>query len=239
MKQLILLITLTFTFNSFLIAQDANKAFYEIDNGLRLSVDIIRPILTFTQKNYTGYEFSADVGIKPKLRLSIDLGTQTKFNNDNSFDYNTKGNYFKIGVDRNFMNFENSVKDIFSVGLRYGIGFMNHSIDNVSIFDSYWGNVNIPSKNENFTAHWTEVVVGMKTPIFKNISMGWDIRAKLLIIQNNTFSTRPYIPGFGQPSDGKNVRTSMSFHYYIAYQIPFKRKMIWDVPQPKKEVEND
>lgn len=239
MKQLILLITLTFTFNSFLIAQDANKAFYEIDNGLRLSIDIIRPILTFTQENYTGYEFSADVGIKPKLRVSIDIGTQTKFEDDNSFEYNTTGNYFKIGVDRNFMNFENSTRDIFSVGVRYGIGFIDHSMNDITVFDSYWGEVNWKDQSENFTAHWTEVVVGMKTPIFKNISMGWDIRAKLLIVQGNNFSDRPYIPGFGQPSDGKNVRTSMSFHYYIAYQIPFKRKMIWDVPQLKQEVENE
>lgn len=235
MKQLILLITLTFTFNSFLIAQDANKAFYEIDNGLRLSIDIIRPILSFTQDDYTGYEFSADVGVKPKLRMSMDVGTQTRFENENSFEYNTKSNYFKIGVDQNFMNFENSTKDIFSIGFRYGIGFVDHSVQNITIFDSYWGDINWPNENEKFVAHWTEIVVGMKTPIFKNMSMGWDIRAKLLLSQNNTISDRPYIGGFGQPSDGKNVRTSLSFHYYIAYRIPFKRKMVWDIPKEKPD----
>lgn len=226
MKQ-ILFIILSFTFSILGFGQEQELPHYEITNGVRINAEIIRPILSIVQNNYTAYEFNIDVGIKPKLFLAADFGYQNHLQEDSlpSFSYKTTGRYFKIGVDRNFINFENSVDDVVSLGVRYGVASLTNTIKNAIVFNEYWGNSDPFSDSENFQAHWLELVVGMKTPIFKNVYMGWDLRGKILLYQNSEISKRPYIAGFGNPSS-TTLKFSSSFHYYLSYRIPFKKKIL-------------
>ncbi len=224
MKQTFFII-LSFTFSILGFGQDPELPYYEITNGIRLNTEVIRPILSIVQENYTAYEFNVDVGIKPRLFLSVDVGVQDHLQADSlpSFSYQTTGTFFKIGIDRNFINFENSVTDIVSLGARYGYASLSQTISNAIVYNEYWGNSDPISTTENFQAHWLEVVVGMKTPIFKNVYIGWDIRGKMLLYNGSEVSKRPYITGFGKPS-ATTLRLGSSFHYYISYRLPFKNK---------------
>ncbi|MCP4522489.1 MAG: hypothetical protein GY827_12480 [Cytophagales bacterium] len=222
-KLFIIFISFFSVFSSW--GQEKEDSVHIVENGIRLNIELIRPILTFAQENYTAYDFSVDVGIKPKLLLEVEGGYHSRLEQETSFDYSVSGTYFRVGVLHNFLDIETAKRNLFFGGISYGLAIAEHQVDNAIIYDQYWGNVNNFDAIESFSAHWGELSVGMKTPVVGNLFLGFTLKGKLLLYNTNTLSERPYIPGFGLPNNS-SLKTGISFHYYLSYRFPFKKGLV-------------
>jgi hypothetical protein len=79
----------------------------------------------------------------------------------------------------------------------------------------------VPGKTS--AGHFLEVAPGIRTELFKNFSMGWTIRLRLLISGGGGKDLRPiYFPGYGP---GVNS-VSAGINYYLVWSIPYKTKTV-------------
>ena len=86
-------------------------------------------------------------------------------------------------------------------------------------------------KYDGRTAHWLELVVGIKAELLRNLYAGASVRVGLLVAQtNNSGFPNYYIPAFGRVHEGS--RFGVGFNYTLSYLIPLYKK-----EKKKEEVE--
>jgi hypothetical protein len=199
--------------------------------ALRIGVsvtDLLQPLI------YNGlekaYAVQADLFID-RFMLVADVGTaqyarawEPQDTLAPLYQYNTKGNYFKVGVDVNFLkdkeaNTRFAKDDVIFWGLRYAHSSFtaNATFDLEDEFGVY-DNTVVQSSDE-VKAWWIEMVAGIKVEVLKNVFLGYTMQFRFL----KTFSQRetlsPYdVPGFGSG----NRKNTFGFDYYVFYRIPFK-----------------
>ena len=188
--------------------------------GLRVGVDLSRPVLSFTNDDYTGIEFVGDYRLTQKIWLAAELGNEKRTDQEDLYNFTTSGSYLKLGVA--FSSF-------------------SQTLNNYQIFDSdrYFspdGFATGSTTAEEFTgrnASWIEMVGGMKAELFANIYLGLSIRLAHLITQNDKNLERfpnLWIPGYNKVTD--NAKWGVGFNYSISYFIPLYKKA-------KKKTEKD
>ena len=69
--------------------------------GLRVGVDLSRPLTSFFNKDYTGLEFVGDYRLSQNLYLAGELGNEKKTKQEDLYHFTTSGSYLKVGVDYN------------------------------------------------------------------------------------------------------------------------------------------
>ena len=205
--------------------------------GLRVGVDLSKPLRSTLDENYEGLEIVGDFRLSYKLYLAAELGTEEKTTLEDNFDFTTRGNYIKAGVEWNTYENWYGMHNIISVGLRGGFSTFSQTLNAYRIYteDQYWndnteefpGLENL-GEYDGLTAQWAEVVVGLKVEMFKNLYMGATVRLNYLI--NDTASDvfpNLYIPGFNKVTDGSQF--GVGYNYTISYLIP-----IFKTEAPKK-----
>jgi hypothetical protein len=194
--------------------------------GLRLGMDISRFSLYYFDPGRVAYEFSGDYEIKRDLYLTGEYGMQTVNLAKPTYNYYSKGDYYRIGFDRNFLKYDNPDDyDMAYLGLCYGISNLKHSADSIKIPENYWGIV--PDlynfQESNYSAQWIELVAGLRTELFRNFFIGWSIRARFLVTHTKDQHMDPYnIPGYGSGQK----KSTMGFNFSIYYRIPFYKKEV-------------
>jgi hypothetical protein len=186
--------------------------------GIRLGSDISRPFQSlWTKGDRYGTEFSADVEFWPNLFPCFETGIEYRKLNTKYIDYKSSGSYSRIGIDYNILTAENvNDKNIVFIGLRYGFALANQQVNSYYI-NSYWTPVAGDFGKQNYSAHWGELLFGIKGEIIHNIYMGWTIRTKFLINAKKLDMPPAYfIPGFG-----KNTGFNADFTYSIYYNLPW------------------
>lgn len=211
-----------------------NKAVVEKDSvpkvkqkyGIRIGVDIAKPLVSLFEKNQKGLGFLGDIRINKKYYVAAELGYESKEINEDFFNVTTEGSFLKMGANRNlYKNWGTMNNEIF-VGARYALAFFKQTLN------SYTPNVSTPyfppiPKNKkqefgNLSAHWLELVFGLKVETFKNVFLGANIQFKQLI-----YSKKPdnfiniHIPGF---QDVSFNNLGFGFSYTVSYLIPVIKK---------------
>lgn len=134
--------------------------------------------------------------------------------------YNTSAPFFRIGCDYNFFHDKAHLPGFLYGGIRYGFSSFSYDVDAPAMTDpNYGGQMEIPFSYHgmNTTAHWLEIVAGMKVKIYKGFCMGWSVRYKKRLSYTKHENTEPwYIPGFG-----KNASTGFTLSYHLMYNLPF------------------
>ena len=151
--------------------------------------------------------------------MEFGLGMADYMPKDESYRYKSgMAPYFKIGLNYNFLY--NSTPD-YSVylGLRYGISSFSYRIEDVTAVNGYWDEsttLSVPSQHA--TAGYFEFLFGLRVQIWRNISLGWELRVHKLLHQGTHLYGDPwYIPGFG--TDGSLFSGAFS----VSYTLPFQR----------------
>src|SRR5690606_27138175 len=93
---------------------------------------------------------------------------------------------------------------MFYGGIRYGFAQMSYEAPSYTIYDSYWGD-KLPGSfpKTNASAHWVELILGIKAEVLKNFFVGWSIREKIKISGPKSDGIPPIvIPGFGSGTNG-------------------------------------
>jgi len=198
--------------------------------GPRIGIDLSRFLLpTMQSGNRHGWEIQGDIPYKGNFFPTVELGMQWFDDKESSFHYLSNGAYGRLGMDVNITKFE-SLKDhdILFVGIRYGFSQFNEQVNEIT-YSNYWGSLTTSSPKIPISAHWAEIVFGMKGEIASNLFLGWSLRAKFPIVQTNDPNITPYIvPGIGKTTG----TTPADFSFTVSYRFPlFKTKKL---PKPIK-----
>lgn len=167
-------------------------------------------------------EFTGDVVINHFL-LAADYGYARFTHNEQFHSYSAEGNYFRAGIDYNFIKKKNSPNVIFA-GIRYGSAkfdeHVSYSSVNGIVNSNIWPEIMSNITKENVSGKWFELVSGIKVDIFKGIMLGFTARYKFLssVKSQGTFANY-YLPGYGKRIQGQGSNWGIS--YYLGYRLSF------------------
>lgn len=204
-------------------AQDT--ATYKDRYGLRVGIDVVRPIYSLFSEDTQGFEIVGDYRITKRLYLATELGYRNQTTQEDFFNFSTKGQYIKAGVDYNAYKNWLGMENMIVVGLRYGFSTFNQSVNEYAINTDPF----VPVRTEpngmtydGLTAHWAELVLGLKVEVLHNVFLGVSFRGNTLISATKVENFKNlYVPGFERVFVNNK---GFSFNYTISYLIPLYRK---------------
>jgi hypothetical protein len=210
--------------------------------GLRLGIDLSRPLISALDDDYRGLEITGDYRLSEHFYLAAELGNESRtveelldnadgVNRITIYEIESSGSYLKLGVDYNtYTNWYGMNNSIF-IGARYAFSTFSNTLENYRYFDSnrYWNPDTFVPGTEylgeytGLNASWLELLVGVKAELFANFFMGASIRLGILVTDKDAGEfTNIWIPGFNRKTD--NSRFGWGFNYTLSYLIPFYRK---------------
>ena len=198
-------------------------------NKIRFGIDIYKPIKSSSEGDNLNYEIVGDLQITDDLYLAAEYGSIDRHIEDENINFNSVGNYLKIGFDFNMFNNWVGMDNSIYIGLRYASSKFSNKVDSYTIRsgDAYFSNL-VDSGYENINhnnlkGNWVEIVTGVKVETFKNIYLGISLRLnKLLSDTKPSNFDNLFIPGFNKVTDDNTWGSG--FNYTLTYTIPFKKK---------------
>ena len=239
------------------LAQSAPKDSieYKQSYGLRVGIDLSRPITSFFKEAHEGLEIVGDYRLTQKLYLAVELGSETKTKQEEIgpnfettttsplYNFTTNGGYLKLGVDYNTYSNWYGENNAIYIGGRYAYANFSQTVNNYQLFNSnrYWDTQDFstgsttPEKHDGLSAHWIEAILGTKVELFSNLYLGASVRIGILLTDKDPDTTRfnnLWIPGFNKVTD--NSSFGVGYNYTISYFIPLYQKSKKQKKAPKK-----
>ena len=199
---------------------------YKTNYGLRLGIDISKPIRSLLQDYNSGLEIVGDYRISKKWYAAAELGNEEFTSNEDFTNSTSKGSYMKIGVNYNSYNNWLDMNNEIFIGLRYGFATFEETLNSYQVNT---GNtilptqsITTPSTQKGLTAHWTEIQLGFRAELYNNLFITFSSSYKIMvsITEPINFKTH-YAPGFNRIYASN---TGFGFNYTISYLIPFFKK---------------
>lgn len=202
--------------------------------GIRVGVDLSRLGRSLYQDSFRGFEAVADYRLTKKIYAAGELGTVDFTIDDDQLNFTTKGSYFKIGFDYNAYQNWLDMENMIYVGVRYGFSSFSQNLNSYKIYDKngyFEHTVVYPDKKySGLTAHWGEIIGGIKAEVLDNLFLGFSVRLNFLFTDKKPDDfDNLYIPGFNRTYDGT---FGAGFNYTLSYFIPFYKKKV--LPENKK-----
>jgi hypothetical protein len=187
--------------------------------GIRIGTDMISLVKSRYVESFSGWEVNGDVDFY-RYHLTVDYGSWSRTYHPDGGKYSNDGNYYRVGVDVNFLK-KDPEKNMFFIGFRYGHSKFSEDYA-ISIYDSLWGGLpNQHYKNANAKANWLELTTGIRVRMYKFIWMGYTARYKFGLSTSNSDAMLPSdVPGYGRTD--KN--STWGFNYQIFLRIPLPKK---------------
>ncbi len=106
---LLFFISLMFFVSFSIKAQEDNTAVNDtlIKNnkyGIRLGIDLSKPVRSFVDSDYSGFEIMADFRFSKRFFIAAEIGTEKDEQIESNLESSTQGSYIKIGADFNAYN---------------------------------------------------------------------------------------------------------------------------------------
>ena len=230
---LLFFISTLFT-SEILMAQESDASDKKADTlqapikyGLRVGLDLAKPIRTLLDEDYSGFELIADFNISKRLYVAAELGSEEKDYFEPNLNARTKGNYLKIGGDFNANRNWIGLNNIINIGLRYGISAFDQELLAYNIYstDQTFNPTfrTDPIEFKGLTASWIELIVGLKTEVLKNLYLSLNFQIKHMVSEESPDNFgNLFIPGFGKTNDYSEFGAGYS--YSISYLIPLFTK---------------
>lgn len=202
----------------------------EIRYGIRLGLDISKPIRMLIDPDYRGLELVGDYRLSRDLFLAAELGNETKKVDRDAVHFETSGSYLKLGVDYNLYNNWEGMDNLIVVGFRYGFSQHTQTLLDYNLLnnDKYWQEDNrviltSPQRFEGLNGHWIELQLGIKAELLRNLYMGISIQMHRLISDKDPKNFENlFIPGFNKVLT--NNLYGAGLNYTISYQLPIYKK---------------
>ncbi len=207
---------------------------YKKKYGLRVGLDIAKPILSAVKDNYDGFEIVGDYRIKKNLYVAAEIGYAKQMTRRDTYAFTSKGQHISVGVNWNtFKNWLEMDNEIY-VGARYGFSLFDQTLDNYKIYQQgttingipqvYFDTKEntIPKTYKDQTAQWFSLLFGLKVETLKNLFLGAYVQFNFLLDKNEIEDFEILnIPGFNKLYSS---RTGIGFGYAISYRIPLYKK---------------
>jgi hypothetical protein len=203
---------------------------------IRAGLEVSGPVIYLTDKNNLSAEGFVSMDRNEKMAYVIEGGYLSYKYSQYNYDYLSKGVFARVGVDFNLLKPEISKgKHWAGIGLRYGLSVFNSETPSFQ-HENYWGIVTSSVSPRTSLGHFLEVAPGVKTELFRNFSIGWTIRLRMLISGGGGKDLRPiYFPGFGP--GGKTVNAGIN--YYLVWNIPYRTKRVIIKKEVPEETEQE
>lgn len=200
--------------------------------GIRVGLDLNKLSRRFYIDDYSGLELVADYRLTKKFYVAGEIGSEDYTVDDNQINFTAKGSYLKIGFDYNAYENWLDMENMIYAGMRYGISSFSQNLNSYEIYDnrviengeSYLETVTIYPDREysSLSAHWVEVIGGIKAEVFDNLFMGFSVRLNILLSEKKPDNFENlYIPGFNRTYAGS---FGAGFNYTVSYFIPLYKK---------------
>jgi len=199
--------------------------------GIRVGADLYRLTRSLYDDNYKGFEIVADYRLTKKIYVAAEIGNDNMTVDDDMINFTTKGTYIQAGFDYN--TYENwlDMENMIFVGVRYGFSSFsqnlnsyrvnqNSNVQNTATSSNYFDDVVFYPNQEygGLSAHWVEVLGGIKAELFDNLFLGFTVRLKSLVANKKPEGfDNLYIPGFNRTYAGN---FGVGFNYSLSYFIP-------------------
>jgi hypothetical protein len=213
-----------------ILSKEKDTLVYKTGYGLRLGIDISRPILASLDGGYAGYEILGDYRIKKNLYIAAEVGYEEKTSAEDYSNSTSKGNYIRLGVNLNAYNNWLDMNNEIFVGYRYGFSLFDQTLNsytpNISDAENenyFLADLNTISKTAtNLNAHWSEFMIGLKAETFNNLFIGFSVSYKILMSVKEPEGFKSlFAPGFNRIFESN---TGFGFNYSVSYLIPFSKK---------------
>lgn len=209
--------------------------------GLRVGADLYKIARSFYDDDYKGFEITGDYRYSKKIYIAAEIGNENKTTDEPQLNFTTKGTYLKFGADYNMYENWLDMENMITIGARYGFSSFSQELNNYSIYNPnpYFEESDVIQSGKNFSglsAHWLEIVAGVKAEIFNNVFLGFSLRLNYLLTQKEPQDFENlYIPGFNRTYDGK---FGVGFNYTLSYFIPLYKKQNLPKVEKEKPLEN-
>ena len=198
-------------------------------NKLRLGADLFKPIKSSSEGDNLNYEIVGDLQVTENLYLAGEYGSIDRVIEDENINFNSSGNFLRIGFNYNMFNNWVGMDNSIYLGLRYATSNFSNTILDYTVRnqDSYFSNL-VNSKyqtNEysNLSGNWIEIVAGLKVETFKNVYLGLSLRLNKLLSDSKPENfDNLFIPGFNKVTDDNTFGSG--FNYTLTYSIPLRKK---------------
>ena len=199
--------------------------------GLRIGADISKPIRSFFDKDYWGIELVGDYRWNYRYYLAGEIGKEKKTSQTDYFNFTTNGQYIRLGVDYNSYDNWYGMENMIYIGGRYGFTQFNQEVNSYTIhtLHNYW-NEDIIGRDSNIlttyngrTAHWLELVIGMRVELFRNLYAGASVRFSKILFQKENNFPNFWLPGVNRVWEGSTY--GINYNYTMTYMIPFYKKV--------------
>lgn len=200
---------------------------YREKYGLRLGVDLSKPIRSILDEDYQGLEITGDFRLYENLYLAAELGNEQNVISEDNITASSKGSYIKLGANYNVYKNWEGMHNLIFVGVRYGFSTFSTELQEFTIYnrDNFFGpDVRSDSQEfNNLTAGWLEMQIGVKVEVLNNLYLGAHVQLKRRLTETspNVFDNL-YIPGFNRTFDDSNF--GAGYGYSISYLIPLYKK---------------
>lgn len=195
--------------------------------GIRVGVDVSKPLRSLFDSNYNGFEVMGDYRLYEDWFVAGEIGFDEFIYDEPNFEGSTNGSYFKLGANYNaYQNWIGMNNEIYA-GLRFGFSSFSQQLDRYRIYStsSYFGEDirDVSVKYDQLNASWAELMLGIKVEVLNNLFLGVHVQLK-----RRMSDTRPsnfenlYIPGFHRTYDGSSA--GVGYGYSVSYMIPFYKK---------------
>lgn len=194
--------------------------------GLRIGVDISKPIIGLIKDDAKGFEIVADARVYKNFYAAIEFGHDNVTTFEDYLNFTTEGSYVKFGGNYNaYENWKGMTNEIY-VGARYGLSFFNQTLNSYTpnIYGTYFEAETVEANTEynNLSAQWIEFVLGIRAETFKNFYMGFSLGFKAMLSTKEPENFQNlYVPGFYKVSLNN---LGFGFNYTLTYMIPFNKK---------------
>jgi hypothetical protein len=206
--------------------------------NIRAGFDIFGPVNYLMNPENLSLEGYVAFDNNIKRTYVFEAGYQNFSYSQYNYDFISKGFFFKAGVDFNLIKpFQSGGKYFAGIGLRYGLSIFSSEVP-VYTRDNYWGTGTGSISSASHMAHFVEVNPGIRTQLIKNVSIGWNLRLRLMIHTGSGKDLKPVnIPGFGNGTKS----FSPGINYYVTISIPYKSVFVKPEIEkvPVKEPETD
>lgn len=208
-------------------SQQVDTINYKEKYGLRLGVDLSKPLRSFLEDDYQGIEITGDYRLYDNYYLAAEIGNEQNLISEANVIASAKGSYAKVGVNYNAYDNWIGMQNLIFAGLRYGFSTFSTELQEYSIYtrNTYFEpDTRIePQEFTNLTASWIELQLGIKVEVLTNVYLGGHVQLKRRIAQSTSnFFDNLYIPGFNRTYDDSN--TGIGYGYSISYLIPLYKK---------------
>lgn len=188
-----------------------------LPTGIRVGFDVINFAKSRLQDDYSGREFEGDVDFG-RYYFALEYGNWGRnLVADSSATYANRGNYWRVGIDVNFLTHDPDRNNFF-LGARYGRSVFSESMT-ILASDPFWGDVSDSFYHSGIKASWVELTTGLRVKIWKIFWLGYTARLKFGLSTDGSPEMLSYdVPGFGRT----DRETTWGFNYYLMVRIPVR-----------------